>query len=143
MKDRNYVGLVDFYDDEPEPIYCPFCLKFDSRVKLGPRLTPKGEEPLPESERENWLQCPQCGEIIPIYEAEPEAEIEENIETIQNPFESNKFIIESIPKRTSPAGKKAAAKKRRKKLEHKDKDIQQEIDRVGEDRVKVLFESNP
>jgi hypothetical protein len=122
MKDnnRNNVGMVDFYDDEPEPINCPFCLKFDNRIRLVPRFQVEGEPPISEGDRENFLRCPQCGQIIPIFELEVETEIQDSLETIENPFEGGKFHIESIKKRTSKEGKKLALKKRRKKYEHHD-----------------------
>jgi hypothetical protein len=59
------------------------------------------------------LQCPTCAWICPIYEAEKEAEIKNAVETQESPFE-DKFHLESIPPRNSPAGKRASAKKRSK-----------------------------
>ena len=45
--------------------------------------------------------------------APKEETIKDTIETIDSPFESGKREIIGIPKRNSPAGKKASAKRRR------------------------------
>jgi hypothetical protein len=60
-----------------------------------------------------------------------------------NPFD-NKTIIESIPKRSSPAGKKASAKRRRNKIKPtNDPDINLEIQQHGEDNVHIIQDTNP
>jgi hypothetical protein len=59
------------------------------------------------------------------------------IETIESPFE-NKFHIETIPKRNSPAGKKASSKRRRDKIKLDDDDEINDLLRIYGDRVNVL-----
>jgi hypothetical protein len=63
----------------------------------------------------NWLECPTWGWLCPTYQVEKEATIKNAVETIDNPFDS-KFYSQSIPKRYSPAGKKASAKHRSKNI---------------------------
>jgi rubredoxin len=138
MREEQYVSI--FEDDEPENVYCPMCEKIGYKVRLGPKITLQGETRQPDAD--NWMQCPSCGWLCPIYATEPETEILETLEIQESPFE-NKFEVTGVKKRTSKQGRKNANKKRRKKQEHKDKDIQMEIDHVGEDRVKVLYDSNP
>ena len=136
--------IDEYYEDEQEPVLCPYCIDRGYRVLLGPKIL-MPNEPRPE-DYENWLQCPTCYEVIPIYEAPKEETIKDRIETIDNPFD-NKTIIESVHnRRTSKTGKKIAprggGKKRRKKVLHEDPEINEEMRRHG-DRVKVVHDSNP
>jgi hypothetical protein len=65
------------------------------------------------------------------------------METIESPFEQAKFILETVYKRTSPKGKKAAVKKRRNKIKlDEDPDIN-ELMRIYGDRVNVVYDTNP
>jgi hypothetical protein len=61
---------------------------------------------------ENYRTCPTCHAEFLIYEMPIEEEIKDAVETIDNPFESGSFQIESIPKRTS----KTISKRRRNKI---------------------------
>ena len=74
---------------------------------------PSDDEADQEADNQKWLECPTCYVVIPIYEAPKEETIKDTIETIDSPFESGKTEIIGIPKRNSPAGKKASAKRRR------------------------------
>jgi Na+-translocating ferredoxin:NAD+ oxidoreductase RnfC subunit len=100
-------------------------------------------EPRPD-DYENWLECGTCGWICPIYQVEKEATIKDSIETIESPFESGKFQLETIPKRAAEQHRKPRPKRIRKdknKL-HEDKEIDA-LMRVYGDRVKVVYDSNP
>lgn len=131
--------IDEIYDDEREDIICPYCEQRGYRALLGPKILMPGE-PRPE-DYENWLECPRCYQVIPIYEGFKEETVSDKIETVESPFES-RFIVESVPNRNK--GKKIAVrgKKRRKKVLHDDPDINEEIRRHG-DRVKVVQDSNP
>jgi hypothetical protein len=96
MKRKNYVGIVDSSDNEQLPVYCPFCLKFDSKVLLGPKAILQGEQPTPNHDK--YLQCYQCGEIIPIYEAKYEQTLEGFAEPSDNPFDTGEEVL-GIPKK--------------------------------------------
>lgn len=60
-----------------------------------------------------------------------------------NPFDAKKGLVTGIPKRSTPAGKRATAKrtKERTRAHHKDKDIDREIQQHGEENVKVVYDS--
>jgi hypothetical protein len=133
--------IDDWDDDDPEPIFCPFCLKRGYQIHLGPKILMRNE-PRPD-DYENFLECATCGWICPIYEVEKEATIKDAIETSESLFES-KTIIESLPKRKSKTGKKIAARggKRKKRMLHEDPEIDA-LMRIYEDRVKVVYDSNP
>ena len=136
MKTYNEEYFND-YEDELEKITCPYCKKRGYRVLLGPKIL-KPNEPRPE-DYENWLECPRCYNLVPIHEIPKEEEIKDSIETIDNPFESGKFILESVKKRTS----KTMSKRSRKKIElHEDPEIN-ELMRIYGDRVKVVYDTNP
>ena len=46
-------------------------------------------EPMPV-DHENWLQCHECGTIVPVYEIEKESRLKDVVETTDNPFDSGK-----------------------------------------------------
>jgi hypothetical protein len=135
--------LDDDWDEEDDSIFCPFCLERGYKIRLGPKIL-MPNEPRPD-DYENFLECGTCGWICPLYSVEKEATIQDSIETSSSPYEDNKTIIENVfPKRSSPAGKKLSAKKKRNKIKvTNDPDIQREIDQHGEDNVRVVFDSNP
>jgi len=43
-------------------------------------------------DKENWKQCHNCGQIVPIYEAKKESKLQDFVETSDNPFDSGKSI---------------------------------------------------
>jgi hypothetical protein len=133
--------LDEDFDDEPEPIFCPYCLERGYKIRLGPKIL-MANEPRPD-DYENFLECGTCGWICPIYQVEKEAEIKDSIETQESPFEDKTIIENVFPKRNSLAGRKASEKKRRNKIKPtNDAEINEEIRRQG-DRVKILYDSNP
>jgi hypothetical protein len=141
MRNPMHVGVIDFQDDDEEqPILCPFCEKLDYKVGLGPKGILEGEQPTPDQDQ--FLQCYQCGAIIPIYQAKYEQTLEGFTEPNDNPFDSGKEVL-GIPKPTSPAGRKASAqrKRERQRSHHPDKEVDNEIRTHGEDRVKIAFRS--
>ena len=140
MKTWTQEDIDEAYEDELEDVPCPFCENRGYRVKLGPKILMPGQ--VRDSDYENWLECPTCYVVIPIYEMPKEETIKDTVETAETPFE-NKTQIIGIPKRNSPAGKRASAKKRRNKIKL---DPDPEIDalvRIYGDRVKVVYDSDP
>jgi hypothetical protein len=125
---RSRAEIVDFSSDEDEKIsYCKHCLKFGFMVQLKNRIYPDNE-PIPVN-HENWLQCHECGTIIPDYEIEKESSIKDVVvETTDNPFDIGKSFL-GIDSRTSIGGKNARKKKeRQRQLEDiKDSDLKREL----------------
>jgi Fe-S-cluster-containing hydrogenase component 2 len=114
MRTYSQEDINEQYEHEIEPVYCPKCLDAGYKVLLGPRiLQPNEARP---ADYENWIQCPTCLWICPLHEIAHEEEIKDTMQTIESPFEQGKFVHESIPKRSSPKGKKLLAKKRRNKI---------------------------
>jgi hypothetical protein len=150
---KKKVGVVDFFPDEDEDEYaegepvkrreCPNCLQYGVHIKLAGRILKKGEEK--PVDYDQFLQCVNgCGNIFPVHEIERQKKLQVNElkgHVVQNPFDVNATLIESIPKRTSKAGRKAAAKRNRP--HHKDKDIDRELQQHGSENVHVLEDTDP
>lgn len=66
-----------------------------------------------------------------------EETIQNAVETQESPFE-DKLILQSIPKRNSPAGKRASAKKRNKKIKLDDDPEIEALLRAYGDNVRVI-----
>jgi hypothetical protein len=111
---RSRYEIVDFSsdDDDSKKSYCKHCLKFGFMVQLKNRIYPDNET-IPV-DHENWLQCHECGTIVPVYEIEKEATIKDVIETTDNPFDIGKSFL-GIDSRTSIGGKNARKKRDRQK----------------------------
>ena len=144
MRRKNHVGFVDFTereDEDEKPRLCPHCSEFNMQNKLGPRVvrTSAGEtEAGPDWDQ--FLMCVNgCGRIYGLYEVKSEQLVSGFTQTTDNPFESQKGIVESIPKRSSPAGKKALEKRKRERLRAHDEDP--EIDallKAHGDNVRII-----
>lgn len=84
---RERVGTVNFSDNEfsnkdEKVSYCKDCLDYGFQIPLRNRIYPN-DEPVPP-DHENWLQCHECGCIVPIYEKKNEAVIKDFVESIEN-----------------------------------------------------------
>jgi hypothetical protein len=121
---------VDFSEgdtDDSIKSYCKHCLSFGFTVPLKNRIYPNNEPIPPDSDQ--FLQCHECGLIVPIYELEKEAEIKNLVEVVETPFDSAKNEFLGIDSRTSIGGKDARKKKQRQKeLEDiKDDEVRREV----------------
>jgi hypothetical protein len=136
MKTWSEEDIAESYEDAPENILCPYCENRGYRVLLGPKiLGPK--EPRPE-DYDSFLECPTCYEVIPIHEGLKEETIKDEVETQESAFD-NKFILETIPKRSSPRGKRISAKRSKKKIRlDDDPEIDALLRAYGDDRVRVI-----
>jgi hypothetical protein len=136
LKTYTQEDIDEYYEDELEDVTCPFCEKRGYRILLGPKILIPNE-PRP-ADYESFLECPTCYEVIPIHEIPKEEEIKDAVETIESPYEQGKFILESIPKRGSAAGKKLSPKKRRNKIKlDPDPEINELLEIYG-DNITVL-----
>ena len=79
-------------------------------------------------DHENWLQCHECGTIVPVYEIEKESRLKDVVEITDNPFDSGKDFL-GVDSRTSIGGKNARKKReRQKELENiNDDDARREV----------------
>jgi hypothetical protein len=126
---RSRAEIVDFSsssDDDETITYCKHCLQFGFKVKLRNRIYPDNE-PIPV-DHDNFLQCHECGAIVPIYELENEALIKDVVETVDNPFDIGTSFL-GIDSRTSVGGKNARKKRDRQKAldDIKDDEVQREL----------------
>jgi hypothetical protein len=121
---KEAISYIDYNEDDPEPIYCPYCEKVGVKVKLQPRVY-DDNQPLPY-DADQWLQCYTCGKIIPIYAGKLDVEYGPVVDMVETHFDvGSKF-----------AGTDRRSKKRRRKKEVKDPD--KELERGV---VKVLYDS--
>jgi hypothetical protein len=91
--------------------------------------------------KDQFLQCYQCGETIPIYEAKYEQTLEGFAEPTDNPFDSGEEVL-GIPKRGTETGPKAWENESGKGTDlHKDREVDQAL-RRNED-VHIIYDSNP
>ena len=133
--------MVDFNDDmdtDEAVQLCHHCKEYNMVSKLGPRQVKENEEPGPD-----WIQFRQCttlGTVCGLCEVKKEQSVSGFTQTSDNPFESQKGIVESIANRTSPAGKKALEMGKRERLRAHDDDP--EIDALlriyGGENVRII-----
>jgi len=125
----NFFAFVDFHGDEGKVRECPWCLKYGFHNKLGPRILKKGQKPAPDHDQ--WTSCQECGNIFPIYESHYESEIRDNLETVNDPFESNASHFECTKKRKYKD-------RRLKQYLDDDPDIAREQKRYDSDNVRII-----
>ena len=137
---RKGVGIIEMISFSDETItYCPKCRAAGFQVKLGPRVLFPNEKRPPDYDR--FLQCPDCGEVIAAYVVEHDATIiRDDIETVDNPFESNQSeILGANPRRTTKGGARAAERRKRNKTKfHDDPEINETIRKHGSDNVRII-----
>jgi hypothetical protein len=97
---------VDFSEgdnsDDEIVSYCKSCEKYGFKVRLKNRIYPNNE-PIP-ADSDQFLQCHECGLIVPVYEIEKEASIKNLVETVDNPFDSAKNEFLGVDSRTFNGG---------------------------------------
>lgn len=76
--------------------------------------------------------------MFPIYETYPESEIKDNLETVNNPFESNESIFLAIETRKQQWTR--GKRRDRPSNKHQDPDIQTEIDKAL--AVNILYDTS-
>lgn len=94
IKKKDRAGWIggDSYQREYKPIsFCPHCLEYGLYELLGPRIL-KPNEPVPE-DYDQWRSCVGCGRTIPIYEQKFESEIEDVVESVDNPHDIGDSIL--------------------------------------------------
>ena len=122
MKTYSEQEIKELEEDLPEDIICPYCKNRGYRVLLGGKILMPGE---PRTEDyENWLECPRCYQVIPIYEGLKEETVADKIETVEGPFD-DKTKFESVHKKlTSITGRKIVPRgRKRKRVLHDDPEI--------------------
>jgi len=65
---------------KPVPAYCPKCLLLDFQSKLGPRLDYFAVD------RDQWLQCYHCGNIVPKHDIAQTGQLTTDVERIESKF---------------------------------------------------------
>ena len=123
---KKLVNVVPSYDTrETDPLsFCPFCLEHGLYEILGPRIL-KPNEPLPE-DYDQWRSCAGCGRTIPVYEQKFESEIEDVIESADNPHDVGPTVVGNENKKRK--GRKSDIQRLKERIEQeKDEDIKREL----------------
>lgn len=96
VRESNFAFIDINSEVEGDIAYCPNCLKANLQIKLTDLIYLPGETP--QSDEDNWCQCPNCGKKYPIYERKEEGGYTFPFEIIENPFDSGSQF-EGIGKR--------------------------------------------
>ena len=126
---KKVIQILPRYDTkEKEQIsYCPHCLEHGVYELLGSRIL-KPNEPVPE-DYDQWRSCVGCGRTLPIYEQKFESEIEDIVESVDNPHDVGLSIVDSDNK--MKRSKKSDTQRLKERIERiKDEDIKREL-RMG------------
>ena len=136
----------DPYPSDPDPShlrYCQSCLHVGVKSELKRRLyrvesldNGNGNKLVPETvpapDADRFRQCYRCGDIVPMYNVKYEAKIEDFVQTIDNPFDTNPGNMEGFTPgigKSSRLNKSKSIYKRRKQYINsiKDEDIRREL----------------
>jgi len=95
-------SIGDEEQDATKRFYCQRCLNLPIRrlARLTERQYPnlKADDPLPP-DHDNWMQCPACGTVYPIYNVKPEGRLQLAHGYIpDNPFDMNQQYIGGVHK---------------------------------------------
>jgi hypothetical protein len=137
IKKKDIQVLHSYDTREKDPVsFCPFCLEHGLYEMLGPRIL-KPNEPVPE-DYDQWRSCIGCGRTIPIYEQKFESEIEDVVESVDNPYDIGQNILGNENKKKSKRKSDMQRLKERIELE-KDDDIRREL--IMGKNVNLLYDS--
>jgi hypothetical protein len=117
---------------EEDNSFCQSCLNAGFKSILQKRmyrLNDKTKEPelIQDADMENFRQCYNCGDVVPIYEVKKEPRISDFVETTDNPSDSNPGSMETFGK--PPSQSVGLKKYKTKRRTHKDPEIQVFLDK--------------
>ena len=84
-------------DDEPELVNCPYCEKVGTKIRLVPRVYPE-DHPAPY-DADNWLQCTNCGRVIPVVDTKQDVEYGPVVDMVESKFESGSQFASTTPRK--------------------------------------------
>lgn len=127
-KTQDNIGyVIDTGGDDTPISWCPRCEKRGDKTRLGEKILLNNEPPA--SDHDQWLQCPKCYCLVPIFNVKYEGEIYSDLDTEDNPFDYSKADILGIDSRLKSRVKGV----RRRQSSMKD----QEIDGLVQDGWQV------
>jgi hypothetical protein len=125
--------------------YCEDCLKVDVLSPLKHRiyLDEHGKITTPGPDSDKWKQCWECGNIVGVYEAKLEAELDTLTEPRDNPFKFGNAQVKSGESRKFDRTGRTRRKKKLKQdlSQYKEEDIKQAI-RKGAKLVSYVERQN-
>jgi hypothetical protein len=127
--DKNYhsVGMViDNSEDEEDIMFCEQCQKNGTVSKLKERLylDDKGKALPPPPDASDFVQCWECGLVVPLRKAKKQGKISgiQGIEILDNPYDYGKSQI------LGNDSKHRYQRLRKRQAKHPDKEVQKLID---------------
>jgi len=123
MTKKDPIAYIDFNEDEPEPIYCPYCKKVGVKARLQPLAFDNYQDT--PTDADYFVYCPNCKRPIPIYATKPDVEYGPVFDLVVTPFD----VGSEFAGTTRRSGKR---KRRSKKLDRdEDPDIAAERGNVN------------
>jgi hypothetical protein len=102
-----FVAIVDDTADDEHidkiRAYCESCASFGFNYKLGPRIY-EGPKPYDSNK---WLQCHNCGTIVPKVHAKQDNEIAPIVDPPKSIHDSNKVVV--LSSKGGPAHRRSKA----------------------------------
>jgi hypothetical protein len=128
--------------------FCHSCLNVGIRSILHKRMygfnrKTKESELILDVDMENFRQCYNCGDIVPIYEVKHEPRVTDFVETTENPFDFNSEKIEVLNETPSQtlANKRNPTKRRMKQRKDLISSVKDpEIRRLLEEGAELEYE---
>ena len=135
-KDIQILDISDTSERNPAS-FCPYCLEHGLYELLGPKIL-KPNEHVPE-DYDQWRSCYGCGRTIAVYEQKFESEIEDVVESVQNPHDVGESMVGNENKKKRV--KKTDIQRLKERIEReKDDDIKREL-RMG-NSVTIIEDSS-
>jgi hypothetical protein len=130
MTNASHVGMViDNSEEEGDIMFCSTCMAAGQMNKLKQRVYLDMSGKLlanPPPDAEDWLQCWECGNIIPKKDAKIQGKISgiTGIEILSNPFDEKKGLILGNDARLTNRYRNL----KRRQTKHPDAEVQKLID---------------
>ena len=128
IKKKDIQVLNNYDTREKDPVsFCPFCLEHGLCELLGPRIL-KPNEPVPE-DYDQWRSCVGCGRTIPLYPPKFASEIEDVIESFDNPYDAGRSVLGNENKKKLTRRQKEIKSLKREADKQKDPEIRAALKR--------------
>ena len=140
---RSVSHFSAIYDNDvqrEEDSFCQSCLSVGIKSLLEKkmyRFNDKTKEPelIQDPDQDNFRQCYNCGDVVPLYEVKHEPKISDFVETTDNPFDFNSEGMGVLNETASQA-----IANKRNPIKRKYKQRRDAISSVRDDEIRRLLE---
>lgn len=124
-KTESSIGyIIDTGDDDIDIAWCERCERRGTKTRLGEKILMNNGPPPPDQDQ--FLQCPKCYLLVPIYNVKFEGETYATLEVNENPFDFSKTEI--LGNDDTLRGRIKRVNRRRSMSKIKDAEVQKELD---------------